>query len=263
MIVVDTTPPTILCFTNFIRTAGFGDTNRVVEFPFPPASDNCPGATLTVFPASGSTFPLGTSTVTCTAVDASQNTNICAFPLIVLKYGRVTNDLAIVKLTPPKTVTLSARVPSATKRVVVQIQNRGPHSEVISNATVLANLVSLNVQLLGSCPSITPVLVPPSKFPITLRSLGKLSVVFNAMFDCANDRAKGAGHEDFLYTAALHHEAIDGQPDGHPDDDVAPRGPLPHGIDPNPNGRIKDFGVGAKNIDGTLGGDILTDVVLK
>jgi hypothetical protein len=39
----------------------------------PGASDNCPGATASSVPASGSLFPLGLTTVTSTSIDASSN----------------------------------------------------------------------------------------------------------------------------------------------------------------------------------------------
>ncbi|KPJ63591.1 hypothetical protein AMK68_03635 [candidate division KD3-62 bacterium DG_56] len=45
--------------------------------------DNCPGATCSCDPPSGSTFPLGSTTVTCTAIDAGGNTATCAFLVIV------------------------------------------------------------------------------------------------------------------------------------------------------------------------------------
>jgi hypothetical protein len=38
---------------------------------------------------------------------------------------------------------------------------------------------------------------------------------------------------------------------------------LPGGYGPFPNGKIKDKGVGAKRLDGTLGGDVLMMVVVK
>jgi hypothetical protein len=56
------------------------------------------------------------------------------------------------------------------------------------------------------------------------------------------------------------HTAVDGEVDTHAADDVCPRAPLPGGIDPNPDGSIKDKGCGAKNPDGTIGGDVLTVV---
>ena len=42
-------------------------------------TDNCPGATVVCSPASGSCFPIGSTPVTCTAMDASGNTATCSF----------------------------------------------------------------------------------------------------------------------------------------------------------------------------------------
>src|SRR5438876_5518258 len=48
------------------------------------ASDNCPGSTTTCTPPSGSTFPKGTTTVTCHATDASGNNSAdCTFTVTV------------------------------------------------------------------------------------------------------------------------------------------------------------------------------------
>ena len=51
----------------------------MVTFAAPTASDNSPGVTTTCNPPSGSTFPLGVTTVTCTAKDAANNTATCSF----------------------------------------------------------------------------------------------------------------------------------------------------------------------------------------
>jgi subtilisin-like proprotein convertase family protein len=75
--VADTQPPTITCPAN-ITVVG-ASTGVVVTFPPPTASDNCPGVTTACVPPSGSTFPLGSTTVTCTATDASGNTAMCSF----------------------------------------------------------------------------------------------------------------------------------------------------------------------------------------
>jgi hypothetical protein len=50
----------------------------------PQATDNCAVTNLTVTPTSGSTFNLGTNTVTAVAYDSSGNTNVCTFKVIVL-----------------------------------------------------------------------------------------------------------------------------------------------------------------------------------
>jgi hypothetical protein len=55
----------------------------VVTYVTPTATDNCPGVTVACVPASGSVFPLGTTTVTCTATDASGNTATCSFSVRV------------------------------------------------------------------------------------------------------------------------------------------------------------------------------------
>ncbi|HKG23513.1 MAG TPA: HYR domain-containing protein [Blastocatellia bacterium] len=73
----DTQPPTITCPANFTTT------NTTVTFPNPAISDNCPGATVTCVPPSGSTFPAGATTVNCTAKDASNNTAGCSFVVTV------------------------------------------------------------------------------------------------------------------------------------------------------------------------------------
>ena len=55
----------------------------VVTYPAPSASDNCSGVTVTCNPPSGSVFAAGTTTVNCTARDASGNTTSCSFTVTV------------------------------------------------------------------------------------------------------------------------------------------------------------------------------------
>src|SRR5262249_36967091 len=54
-----------------------------VTFAPPTVSDNCPGVTSICNPPAGSVFPVGTTTVTCTATDASGNTAACTFAVTV------------------------------------------------------------------------------------------------------------------------------------------------------------------------------------
>jgi hypothetical protein len=71
--VVDKEPPTIDAGPDQTRLI----TNQKqvqVTFPPPVTSDNCPGQTSACVPPSGSQFPSGTTTVTCTATDTSGNT---------------------------------------------------------------------------------------------------------------------------------------------------------------------------------------------
>lgn len=82
--VVDTTSPTITCPANIIiQTANTGNSSVVVNYPPPTASDNCGAVTVICSPPSGSSFPLGTTTVTCTATDGAGNTATCSFTITV------------------------------------------------------------------------------------------------------------------------------------------------------------------------------------
>jgi len=222
----------------------------------------------------GSGAITGTPTVATTAnftvrvSDANSQSSEKDFSLTI-NPPPVPHDLAILSIKAPKKITLTSKKPSVTSSVIVQIQNRSPVSEVISNATVLANLVTLSVEpIAGACPGLTPVLQVPTTFPITLKSKGKLTVLFNVTFstNCVPDAlqtSKTAPHNDYRYIATVHHDAINGVADSHPACDVCPRGSLPGGVDPYPDGKLKDKGCGGKNSDGTLGADILTDVVVK
>jgi uncharacterized delta-60 repeat protein len=79
----DTQPPSITCPANVTAVTSQATcpsaSCQAVSFPAPTASDNCPGVTVACSPASGSCFPLGTATVTCTATDTSGNTATCSF----------------------------------------------------------------------------------------------------------------------------------------------------------------------------------------
>src|SRR6185295_293331 len=64
------------------------------------ATDNCPGVgTVTSVPASGSTFPVGTTTVTVTVTDAHGNTTTQTFTVTV-------NDTEKPVLTVPANITV-------------------------------------------------------------------------------------------------------------------------------------------------------------
>jgi hypothetical protein len=91
----DVDAPTIRCPANIVTTIASGQTSIVVTYPPPVVSDNLPGATASCAPASGASFPIGTTTVTCTAVDTSGNRAMCGFTITVnggTPTGRVTID---------------------------------------------------------------------------------------------------------------------------------------------------------------------------
>ena len=81
--VKDTEAPKITCPLDI--TVEFANENgAVVTYAAPVVTDNCPGATFTTSPASGTVFPIGLTTVTCVATDKAGNKTSCTFTVRVL-----------------------------------------------------------------------------------------------------------------------------------------------------------------------------------
>ncbi|MBL7939054.1 MAG: HYR domain-containing protein, partial [Flavobacteriales bacterium] len=83
--VTDNIAPSISgCPANISVTALPGACDATASWTAPSVGDNCPGATIaqTAGPASGSNFPIGTTTITYTASDGV-NTSTCSFEVIV------------------------------------------------------------------------------------------------------------------------------------------------------------------------------------
>jgi uncharacterized repeat protein (TIGR01451 family) len=108
--VVDNTPPVISCpFPITVPTAR--DKNfAVVDYPIATATDACGVADVVCLPPSGSTFPLGTATVNCTARDVTNNTASCSFTVTV-------NDADAPVIRCPNNITMELS-PAQTSAVV-------------------------------------------------------------------------------------------------------------------------------------------------
>ncbi|WP_226673453.1 SBBP repeat-containing protein [Rossellomorea aquimaris] len=83
--VQDTEPPVISCSNSITVFVSSNESGTTVTYPDPVVTDNCPGSTFTCSPASGSFFPIGTTAVTCTAMDEAGNTSSCSFDVVVLQ----------------------------------------------------------------------------------------------------------------------------------------------------------------------------------
>ncbi len=82
----DTTAPVISCPSNIevFLPANSSATSMAVTYPAATATDNCSTSpTVTYSQASGSTFPVGTTTVSVTATDAAGNHSECSFTVTV------------------------------------------------------------------------------------------------------------------------------------------------------------------------------------
>jgi hypothetical protein len=91
-------PPTVTAITN--QNLCPSPACVLVNYPPPMAMDNCPGVTTQCNPPSGSCFPVGVTTVTCTATDVSGNVSLpCSFTV-------TTFDTALQDDSSPSTILL-------------------------------------------------------------------------------------------------------------------------------------------------------------
>jgi hypothetical protein len=103
--VVDTTPPAVTVPANETAEAT-GSTGASVSYGAATATDLVSGSlAANCAPASGSTFPLGSTTVTCTATDAAGNTGSGSFSVTVV-------DTTPPAVTVPANVTTAATSPA-------------------------------------------------------------------------------------------------------------------------------------------------------
>jgi lysophospholipase L1-like esterase len=76
-------PPSLTCPGVTTATAALGTTTAHVMFASPTLSGGTPPVTVSCLPGSGSTFPLGSTTVTCQATDAIGRTAVCTVSVVV------------------------------------------------------------------------------------------------------------------------------------------------------------------------------------
>ncbi|HYT60933.1 MAG TPA: HYR domain-containing protein, partial [Haliangiales bacterium] len=112
IIVRDTEEPAIgNCPAHIVKDNDPGQCGAVVTFPAPTATDNCPDpVSLVCAPASGSFFPTGTTTVTCTATDGAGNRSSCSFTVTV-------NDTEPPKIACPTNIVVSTDAGACDARV--------------------------------------------------------------------------------------------------------------------------------------------------
>ena len=81
--VLDTEPPAIICPSNQVVNPPAGSSTTTVDF-IATSADNCdPSPIIVCAPPSGITFPIGTTSIQCTATDTAGNTNSCHFSIRV------------------------------------------------------------------------------------------------------------------------------------------------------------------------------------
>ncbi|CAN5216581.1 hypothetical protein BH18ACT12_BH18ACT12_10580 [soil metagenome] len=201
VVLVDHTAPTFTGVPGDIQAEANGPAGSIVNFPTPTAADTRDGpiAGVACSPVSGSTFPIGTTTVTCSASDSHGNPGSASFHVIV---ADTTPPTLIVPVSRSVYATTPTGVPdtvggvnsfvngaSATDLVdpsPVVFENApsfipvGTHSIIFTARDFSGNSVSREVTLivLPQPPASTPPLPipPPLSAPANVRNLTAVSL---------------------------------------------------------------------------------------
>jgi hypothetical protein len=165
IIVNDQVAPVVTCPANITVTTPIGSCTAVVNFN-PTATDNCGGnVSISSIPASGSAFPIGTTTVTVTATDACGNTSTCTFAVTVIdaQLPVITTQPASVSVCAGSNATFSVVATNATGYQWQQFT--GGNWQNISGATAATfsvnnvnssmNTNSFRVIVQGLCTNVT------------------------------------------------------------------------------------------------------------
>jgi uncharacterized delta-60 repeat protein len=177
------------------------------------------------------------------------------------------SNLAVTRIVAPKRVVLSAFRPVKAQIVGVEIQNRSPRVEQISD---LNGVVSLEVRSrTNSCLDLVSEVLtnrPQRLLPVFLAPREKLMVYFRVNFskDCVPDPLQSnreASHNDYEYVARTNHTVVDDNRDTFLVDDECP--PPPAGPVRTDGGVIDDAGCGSKRFYGGLGAPVVTDVIVR
>jgi hypothetical protein len=113
----DTQNPSITCPSPVTKNNDANLCSAVVNYSNATATDNCPGVgSPSCAPASGSPFPVGTTTVTCTVSDAHGNSNSCSFTVTVndTQNPSITCPSPVIKNNDPGQCSAVVNYPNAT-----------------------------------------------------------------------------------------------------------------------------------------------------
>jgi HYR domain len=137
VVLVDRTAPTLAGVPAAIQREANGPLGSIVDYTPPTAADNRDSDPLlvTCTPASGSTFPLGTTAVTCTATDSHGNTGMAVFSVRIV-------DTVEPVLTPPGDRNVYATTPDGIPRedpAVAALLGGGTASDIVDQTLVIGN----------------------------------------------------------------------------------------------------------------------------
>lgn len=126
----DTIPPTISCSSDITATATSAQ-GAVVNYLLPYVEDNRSSVSVSCQPQSGSTFPVGTTAVNCSAADAAGNTNVCGFNVVVTQ----NTDTTPPTIACPSNIVMSIPYGQSSGAVHYTVQVTDDRAGAVANCT--------------------------------------------------------------------------------------------------------------------------------
>ena len=123
VVIADTTPPVLHLPADITTLATTGAAGAVVNYTAT-VTDNAGSATIDCAPASGSTFPIGSTTVGCTGIDLAGNTTIGSF-LVNVTTAPLADTIPPVLSLPLDIVTVAADINGAVVTYVASASDAG------------------------------------------------------------------------------------------------------------------------------------------
>lgn len=169
--VQDLQPPSITCPA--AQTVQCTSSSGAAVALNPTFSDNCPGATASCSPTSGSTFGFGTTPVTCAATDTSGNTTLCSTSVTVVDVPPVISSVVAspnVLLPPNKKL----------KPVAILVQDSD-----ICDPSPVCSITSVDCSF-GTCPANSFVITGPLTLELQANGNGGHPFTYIITVTCAD-----------------------------------------------------------------------------
>ena len=175
----DNENPVITCPANITQTADPGVCEAVVTYSVS-SSDNCPGETImqTVGLASGSAFPVGTTTNSFTVTDASGNTAICSFDVTV-------NDNENPSITCPADISVNNDPGMCEASVTIAVPIISDNCDDDGNALNFGPIINDYVDL--NSPLIPLNANDPFSISLWVRTTNAEGIILSQYFDATNN----------------------------------------------------------------------------
>ena len=137
VVVEDIEDPVLVCPETVTAFTSLGTCDAAAEWDVPALMDNCPGATITGSSHnSGDIFPIGTTTVTYTAVDAAGNTTECSFDVVIEECAGTGVTETITLISDQDVFVGAADTESFSDNLPYIFPDSSPAGATITNATL-------------------------------------------------------------------------------------------------------------------------------